>query len=159
MAAAAWFDDPVDRIMAVMERAFDPAFGEAWSRRQVSDALLLGTCRHALVAPDGQVTDAPRAATAGFALTRAVLDEEELLLIAVDPACRGQGLGTALLERWIEAARARGARRLFLEMRRGNPAAGLYEAHAFRTIGTRPGYYRCGDGTRLDALSFERVLE
>ncbi len=26
--------DPVDAIMAVMDAAFDPAFGEAWNRRQ-----------------------------------------------------------------------------------------------------------------------------
>ncbi|MEO0057507.1 MAG: hypothetical protein RIT17_960, partial [Pseudomonadota bacterium] len=29
----------IDRIMAVMEAAFDPAYGEAWNRRQVADAL------------------------------------------------------------------------------------------------------------------------
>ena len=54
MAARAWPEfDPLDAIMAVMESAFDPAYGEAWNRRQVSDALLLGTCRHMLIDPDG----------------------------------------------------------------------------------------------------------
>ena len=31
----------VDQIMAIMEAAFDPQWGEAWNRRQVEDALLL----------------------------------------------------------------------------------------------------------------------
>ena len=38
----------IDRIMVVMEAAFDPAFGEAWNRRQVADALTLSST-HALV--------------------------------------------------------------------------------------------------------------
>ena len=34
-------DDDIDRLMAIMQAAFDPAYGEAWTRRQVEDALLL----------------------------------------------------------------------------------------------------------------------
>ena len=160
MAAAASFPDaPVDRIMAVMVRAFDTRLGEAWNRRQVSDALLLGTCRHALISPGGSFAGSGQEASAGFFLARGVLDEEELLLIAVDPDHRGKGLGARLLERFVAQARERGARRLFLEMRRGNSAAALYEAHGFRAVGVRPAYYRSADGARIDALSFERVLD
>ena len=36
--------DDLDRLRAVMTAAFDPAFGEAWTRRQVEDALLIGNC-------------------------------------------------------------------------------------------------------------------
>ncbi|MET0181053.1 MAG: GNAT family N-acetyltransferase [Novosphingobium sp.] len=151
--------DPLDAIMAVMDRAFDPRFGEAWNRRQVADALLLGGCDHAVIGADGRFGPLCPDDAAGFFLSRAVLDEEELLLLAVDPAFRGRGLGARLLERFVAAAAARGARRLFLEMRRGNPADALYEAHGFRAIGVRPGYYRASDGTRIDALSFERSLD
>jgi len=45
--------DDIDRIMAVMEAAFDPAYGEAWNRRQVSDALLLPNTHYLLAAADG----------------------------------------------------------------------------------------------------------
>jgi [ribosomal protein S18]-alanine N-acetyltransferase len=149
--------DPVDSIMAVMDAAFDPAFGEAWSRRQVADALLLGTCRYALIDADGALgpgTPEP----AGFYLSRSALDEEELLLLAVAPGQRGRGLGSALLDDFCSAARARGATRAFLEMRRGNPAARLYEANGFRVIGERPAYYRGRYGARYDAISFEKRL-
>lgn len=160
MAAAPSFPtDPVDGIMAVMSRAFDPRHGEAWNRRQVSDALLLGTCHCTLIDAAGVIGPHGEDEAAGFTLTRAVLDEEELLLIAVDPALRGKGLGAALLEQFIGDARARGSRRLFLEMRRGNPAAALYEAYGFRAVGVRPAYYRGQDGTRIDALSFAVELD
>ena len=158
-AAAPYPPDPVDAIMAIMARAFDPRWGEAWSRRQVSDALLLGTSRCALIDADGNPADEATRFAAGFFLSRGVLDEEELLLLAVDPAERGKGLGAKLLARFVAEARARGARRLFLEMRRGNPAAALYQAHGFRAVGVRPAYYRGADGTRVDALSFECVLD
>ena len=46
--------DDIDRIMDVMMAAFDPAYGEAWNRRQVEDALALGNCRYGLVDSDGQ---------------------------------------------------------------------------------------------------------
>lgn len=158
MAARAWPEfDPLDAIMAVMESAFDPAYGEAWNRRQVSDALLLGTCRHMLIAPDGTIGEFVEEA-AGFYLARSVLDEEELLLFAVAPQFRGRGLGAALIERLLSSARARGIRRVFLEMRRSNTAAALYEKFGFRPVGERPSYYRGSDGRGLDAISYELVL-
>ncbi len=147
----------LDRIMAVMEAAFDPAFGEAWNRRQVADALALPST-HALVVDgtgalihDG-AEEAP--APAGFVLTRHVLDEEELLLIAVSPDARGRGVGTALIEHFFAAARTRGTARVFLEMRRGNPAIRLYRKFGFEPIGERRNYYRMASGERIDAITF-----
>ena len=67
-------------------------------------------------------------------------------------------LGAALLTEVIARARQRGIRRLFLEMRRNNPAGKLYTGFGFRTVGVRPGYYRTASGERLDALSQELHL-
>jgi ribosomal-protein-alanine N-acetyltransferase len=153
-----WPDGPVDQIVGVMDRAFDPAFGEAWSRRQIEDALLLGTCRYALGDESGAIGETVAAPAAGFYLSRTVLDEAELLLIAVEPSSRGRGLGAALLTHFMQSAREGGARRAFLEMRRGNPAGALYEAHGFRVIGERRAYYRGRDGMRHDAVSYERLF-
>lgn len=146
----------LDRIMAVMEAAFDPAYGEAWNRRQVSDALTLAST-HALVidAAGALIPDGPQPApAAGFVLTRHVLDEEELLLIAVDPRFRRCGLGSALIDHLLTAARARGVTRIFLEMRRGNPAIALYHKIGFIPIGERRDYYRTPNGERIDAITF-----
>ncbi|BBC72336.1 ribosomal-protein-alanine N-acetyltransferase [Altererythrobacter sp. B11] len=147
--------DDLDRIMAVMEAAFDPAFGEAWTRRQVEDALALPNTHYLLAGTDG-APPAPGAPAVGFVLSRGVLDEEELLLIAVDPACRRHGVGARLIERFADAARGRGATRLFLEMRDGNPAESLYLRHGFHRIGRRKNYYRRGQGQPIDAITFGR---
>ncbi len=147
----------LDRIMAVMEAAFDPAYGEAWNRRQVADALTMPST-HALVVdaagaliPDGP---GPAADAVGFVLTRHVLDEEELLLIAVIPPARRQGVAAALIRHLFSAARDRGTTRIFLEMRRGNPAVHLYRKFGFEPIGERRNYYRMANGERIDAITF-----
>lgn len=143
--------DDIDRIMAVMDAAFDPEFGEAWTRRQVADALLVPGTHYLLTDAEGST---PASSAAGFALTRGVADEEELLLIAVLPELRGRGIGSALLQRVITEARERGVTRLFLEMRDGNPAESLYRHHGFAPVGRRRNYYRRGNGGALDAITF-----
>jgi ribosomal-protein-alanine N-acetyltransferase len=145
--------DDIDRIMAVMAAAFDPGFGEAWNRRQVEDALLLGNCHYLLIAEHGEAP-LPGEPTVGFCLSRHGYAEEELLLFAVDPKYRRKGLGARLLARFAASAHARGAERLLLEMRQDNPAEHLYRQFGFVPVGRRPGYYRTPGGTRLDALTF-----
>lgn len=151
--------DDLDRIMEVMESAFPRDYGEAWNRRQVGDALLLNGTHYALIAPDGADRPAIDQPTGGFYLSRGLFDEEELLLFAIAPEYRRRGLGHRLLTRFVESARARGKKRLFLEMRRNNPAGVLYAAHGFRPIGIRPRYYRMSNGDRIDAITQELVIE
>lgn len=91
----------------------------------------------------------------GFALLRAVLDEAEILTIAVVPAARRRGLGAALLSAGLAGAALRGARACFLEVAAGNAAArALYGAAGFAAIGRRRGYYEDG----ADALVLRRDL-
>lgn len=146
-------DDPVDRIMGVMQAGFDPAYGEAWNRRQVSDALLLGRTHYLLLDADRNppVGSIP---AAGFLLSRQAIDEEELLLIAVRPEVRRRGIASALIERFAAEAKLRGVRRLFLEMRDGNPAEALYRKHGFVPVGRRPNYYNRGKIRGIDAITF-----
>lgn len=143
--------DEIDQIMAVMAAAFDPAYGEAWTRRQVEDALLTGNCHYGLAMHQGQC--------AGFYLTRSAFDEEELLLLAVSPKFRSKGIGQHLIDRFKHEARERGAVRLFLEMRRGNPAESLYLKNNFVPVGLRPNYYRTKQGEQLDAITFTSEFE
>jgi ribosomal-protein-alanine N-acetyltransferase len=91
-------------------------------------------------------------------LTRHVLDEEELLLIAVIPDARRRGVGAALLEHLFAASRRRGIARIFLEMRRGNPAIALYRKFGFEPIGERRNYYKMANGERIDAITFARSI-
>jgi ribosomal-protein-alanine N-acetyltransferase len=147
--------DPVDLIMEVMTCAFDPAYGEAWNRRQVSDALLMSSARYLLQgAGEAPLADGEHAA--GFLLSRQAVDEEELLLIAVRPECRRAGVASALIERFVAEAKLRGVRRLFLEMRDGNPAETLYLKHGFTPVGRRRNYYNRGRIRGIDAITFAR---
>ncbi|WP_299193332.1 GNAT family N-acetyltransferase [uncultured Erythrobacter sp.] len=153
------FPDQVDQIMAVMEASFDPAYGEAWNRRQVSDALTLPHTFAIVVDTFGRVLDGSVAGEpAGFVLSRHAADEEELLLIAVSPDCRGAGLGLTLVEQLFADAKTRGATRMFLEMRRGNPAVNLYKKVGFEPIGVRTNYYNLADGSKVDAITFGKTL-
>ena len=145
-------DDDIDRIMTVMHCAFDPAFGEAWTRRQVSDALLLGNCHYVLIGAEGLTAT-------GFTLSRFAYDEEELLLLAVDPAFRRRGIGHQLLRQFASDAAARGAGRLVLEMRSGNPAENLYRSFGFVPVGLRRDYYRLANGQRNDAITFALEIQ
>lgn len=152
MTGARMFDD-LDRIMDVMAAAFDPAWGEAWNRRQVDDALAIGNCHYRLVTRQGLPVGEGEEA-AGFSLSRTGYEEEELLLLGVKPEYRRLGLGRALLDALAEAAAARGAKRLLLEMRKGNPAEFLYCGFGFYPIGERKDYYRLPNGERIDAITF-----
>ncbi|MCC6827102.1 MAG: GNAT family N-acetyltransferase [Novosphingobium sp.] len=150
--------DDIDRLMAVMAAAFDPAYGEAWTRRQVEDALVIGNCHYILVDATG-AAPAPDTPAAGFSLSRTGFEEEELLLFAVAPQYRGRGLGKTMLAMLAADARGRGARRLLLEMRRGNGAEALYRQFGFTPIGLRPNYYRMHDGSRVDAITFAATID
>lgn len=150
--------DDIDRLMAVMQSAFDPAFAEAWTRRQVEDALLIGNCSYALIGANGAWPQTAEPA-AGFYLSRYGFEEEELLLLATAPEFRGRGLASQLLADLQRQAESRGAQRLLLEMRRGNPAERLYRANGFVPIGERLNYYRTPSGQRLDAVTFSKTLQ
>ncbi|MXO99719.1 GNAT family N-acetyltransferase [Altererythrobacter xixiisoli] len=142
--------------MGVMQVSFDPAYGEAWTRRQVADTLLMPRTHYCLINANGLQPDAEEMA-AGFTLSRCVTDEEELLLIAVSPQFRGKGLGGKLLGSTISASWNRGMTRVFLEMREHNPAERLYLRHGFVRAGRRPDYYRNGVSDPIDAITFMLV--
>ena len=142
--------EAIDAIMEIMEQAFDPNYGEAWNRAQCLGILGLPGVWMSLAFRDGTV--------GGFALGRVVLDDAELLLIAVKPLWRGQGLGQRLLDDVVRAAGGRGASRLHLEVRDGNPALALYRGNGFEPIGRRKDYYTGSLGQTYDALTLTRPI-
>lgn len=132
--------------MDVMVQAFDPVYGEAWTLGQLAGVMLMPGTWLTIARVD--------AAALGFALVRSVLDECELLLLAVDPVWRGRGIGRALLDHSLSLARRRGITSMNLEVRASNNAVKLYEKTGFEYVHRRPGYYRGSDGQLHDALSF-----
>ena len=78
----------------------------------------------------------------GYTVAWYAADEGELANLAVSPAARQKGIGSALVNGVISAGAARGMRRLFLEVRTSNVAArALYLAAGLREVGRRPRYY------------------
>lgn len=137
----------VDRIM---HSAFDPRFGEAWTHNQVLGLMAMPGVWLIIAQVGGE--------PAGFALSRRVLEEAELLLLATAPAMRRRGVGAALLRSVIADAAAQGASTLHLEVREGNDAIKLYRTSGFTKVGERRHYYRGSGGQAFDALTYRREL-
>ena len=89
----------------------------------------------------------------GFAITRIILDESELLSIGALPGERRRGVAMALLDASLAEVRKAGVKTLHLEVGEDNPgAAALYRKLGFRVTGRRPNYYRRADRRRVAAL-------
>ncbi|MGI9389280.1 MAG: GNAT family N-acetyltransferase [Boseongicola sp.] len=97
--------------------------------------------------------------SAGFALGRVVLDEAELLTVAVEPDQQRQGIGRICLENFHLEARERGADHSILEVAATNNAAcTLYRGAGYRDAGLRKAYYRTPTGARIDAILMRKHL-
>lgn len=139
----------LDRVMGIMTAAFQPCFGEGWTRSQCAGILPMRGVSLTLASRDGVAV--------GFSLVRKVADEAELLLLAVDPAVRRRGIGRALLDEFMASARQGGAARLHLEVRDGNAAVALYRHAGFEPVGRRAAYYRGPGGELHDAVTLART--
>lgn len=88
----------------------------------------------------------------GFCILQPVLDEANLLLMAIDPTMQGQGLGFQLLEQSIDLLKNHPVQ-IFLEVRESNIAAiKLYEKSGFHQIDVRKNYYPVAEGGREHAI-------
>ena len=138
----------LDQVMLVMNDSFDPAYGEAWTAPQTAGLIPMPGVWLSVARGGGS--------TLGFALGREVVGEAELLLLAVKRSSQGTGIGRRLLQCFVEIAAVRGAQRLYLEVRDGNPAIKLYRSAGFSEVGRRKNYYTGRDGQIYDALTFAK---
>ncbi|MFD0860084.1 GNAT family N-acetyltransferase [Roseovarius aquimarinus] len=134
-----------DSLARLHARAFAPT-GRGWSAAEFAYLI-----------------DAPhcclRHETYGFALSRVIAGEAELLTLATDPEHRRQGIAARLLAAVESAAMDMGADRQFLEVAADNPAArALYSAFGYAEIARRAGYYARPGGTPVDALVLSKEL-
>lgn len=120
------------------------SFSDPWTRGMFASHLVAvgGNCF--LVADDGDGT------VIGFAITRTVSGESELLNIAVDSARRNRGIGALLLDAAMDRCREAGGQEMWLEVRASNAGARtLYAARGFAEAGVRKRYYQA---PREDAI-------
>lgn len=122
----------LDGVLAVEQASFT----NPWTRDMYLAEFASPSVCHVYVART------PEHAVAGFCAFWIVVDEMHINNVAVLPALRGGGIGTALIGASFTAAEARGARRAMLEVRASNTGARrLYERLGFRVEATRRAYY------------------
>lgn len=103
------------------------------------------------------VDDEPDAGVTGYAMVlfNRGTSLARLYSIAVEPAQRGRGLGSALLRAAEDAARARGAAYMRLEVRVDDPETqSLYRREGYRKFAVQPDYY----DDEVDAIRMEKSL-
>lgn len=111
-------------------------FAIPWSAEALKSELSDTDKARVLVAVD------PAGRIVGYISSWFVLGEAEIHNVAVDPDCRRQGIGRALLAALLDAGRHEGIAAFSLEVRPSNEhARALYLALGFVDCGRRRGYY------------------
>ena len=124
-------------------------FSDPWSENSLRYELTNPLSLWLVVLEDDRV--------AGYVGSQTVLDEADMMNIAVHPDFRRKGIAEALVSGLVAALKEKGSRCLTLEVRASNePAIKLYEKLGFLQIGRRPKYYR---NPREDALILRKEWE
>ena len=120
----------VPQIAALEQVCFSDPWSEASVQSELTNPLSLW-----LVALDGGTG-------AGYIGSQTVIDETDIMNLAVAPAYRRQGLAARLLEELERLLKAKSVHSLTLEVRISNEAAlALYEKAGFLAVGRRKNYY------------------
>jgi ribosomal-protein-alanine N-acetyltransferase len=143
----------LDEVLRVEQRAY----AQPWSRANFLDALHSGYQAQLLVAPCESGVAGSRMGSSctvlGYFVAMKGVDEVHLLNITVAPEYQGQGWSRVLLDALAIWARGQAAEWLWLEVRVNNlRALRVYEAHGYRRVGQRKGYYPAAHGQREDAI-------
>jgi ribosomal-protein-alanine N-acetyltransferase len=92
----------------------------------------------------------------GYLLAMIMVDEAEILSIAVRSDHQKRGRGAGLLGHFLAHIAAQGVETVLLEVAADNvPALSLYHRHGFAEFGRRIAYYNRSDG-RCDAIMMRR---
>ena len=110
-------------------------FSDPWSENSVASELKNPLSLWLVAEVDGAV--------AGYVGSQTVMDETDMMNIAVHPDYRRQGIAIALIDALIDGLKQKGSHCLTLEVRASNEnARSLYEKLGFCEVGIRKNYYR-----------------
>ena len=122
--------DHVPQVAALEKKCFS----DPWSQRSVASELENPLALWLVWEEGGQVL--------GYVGSQSVLDETDMMNVAVSAQARRRGIAQALVEALVIQLKQRGSRCLTLEVRASYaPARALYEKLGFRQVGRRPNYY------------------
>ena len=110
-------------------------FSDSWSGESLKESLNEKGRSLFAAEEDGKII--------GYGVTQQVLDECEILRIAVKKEFRKKGVGNLLMGFMMDSAISSGAQLFFLEVREHNiPAIALYRKQGFIESGLRKDYYK-----------------
>ncbi len=109
-------------------------FSDPWSEKSIASELENPLSLWLVAEENGRVW--------GYVGSQTVLDESDMMNVAVDPGFRRQGIARALIETLIAELSKMGSRCLRLEVRVSNEnARALYARMGFQQLGLRKNYY------------------
>ena len=121
--------------VAAVAELEEQCFSMPWSERAIASELY-NPLSLWIVAMDGQ-------RLVGYIGSQAVIDEADVMNVAVLPEFRRQGVACELVNALVMALSTKQVRSLALEVRASNEAAkALYAKLGFNEVGRRPNYYR-----------------
>lgn len=124
-------------------------FSDPWSEKSIASELENPLSLWLVAEENGQVC--------GYVGSQTVLDESDMMNVAVDPGSRRQGIARALIETLIAELSKMGSRCLRLEVRVSNEnARALYTRMGFQQLGLRKNYYH---NPKEDALILGKEWE
>lgn len=124
-------------------------FSDPWSEKSIASELENPLSLWLVAEENGQVF--------GYVGSQTVLDESDMMNVAVDPRFRRQGIARALIETLIAELAKMGSRCLRLEVRVSNEnARALYARMGFQQLGLRKNYYH---NPKEDALILGKEWE
>ena len=143
MLARDWTEADIPTI-AELEKA---CFSDAWSEQTFVSAFRSPFFVGVLLEENGEIL--------AYACASVLFEDAEIGVVAVANEYRRQGLGKRLLSEVLSRAKAKGAERVFLEVRVSNDSAlALYRGAGFESFGVRKRYYPDGE----DAFVMRKTL-
>ena len=124
-------------------------FTDAWTEQGFIDSLKEPTALFlAAEGEDGSLQ--------GYIGAYYVLDDAEIVNVAVTKSCQGQGIGLSLVHEMLTRLREKKVETVVLEVRIGNaPARHVYEKAGFEAIGIRKDFYEL---PREDAMIMKKDI-
>ena len=124
-------------------------FSDPWSENSIASELNNPLSLWLVAEENGNVL--------GYVGSQTVMDETDMMNIAVHPDHRRRGIAAILITELIDGLKRRGSRMLTLEVRASNaPAIALYTRYGFAQVGLRKNYYR---NPKEDALILRKEWE
>jgi len=124
-------EEYMPRILEIEQEAFSPP----WTHGALSKEIYGDDSFFAVAVAENDLLS-------GFVLLRRLMDEGELLKIAVDKTARRRGVAELLIKTALQNADQHALKSIFLEVRESNAAAiALYKKFGFKLMRQRKDYY------------------